>query len=252
MTRVNLLAAILVVLAPLALALEGEPLDSAMVHMDGAGDALRYVPDRIVVTPGALVQLMIFGRDHGRYSLTLDDTRAFDADVDTSGAGIVHVAEFAAPMTPGEYPFHDKHHASAKGVLTVRAQTPSVGVGNGYDTRFYPDRIEVLAGERLVFRNNASEIIHTMTATDGSFDADAVRAGETRTFTAPTKPGEYAFVCKYHADSGMSGTLVVLPARASPAAAPTTESAARADTPATALILVAAAIGLAALAAGRR
>jgi plastocyanin len=45
----------------------------------------------------------------------------------------------------------------------------------------------------------------TSTETD---DFDAVAQGsETVTFTAPTEPGEYPFVCSFHGN--MKGTLVV-------------------------------------------
>ena len=40
----------------------------------------------------------------------------------------------------------------------------------------------------------------------GAFDTH-VDGGEQKTFTAPTKPGEYPFVCVYH--PGMKGTLIV-------------------------------------------
>lgn len=48
---------------------------------------------------------------------------------------------------------------------------------------------------------------HTVTSTETE-DFDAVaQGGETVTFTAPSEPGEYPFVCTFHAN--MSGTLVV-------------------------------------------
>ncbi|HET6405211.1 MAG TPA: cupredoxin domain-containing protein [Candidatus Thermoplasmatota archaeon] len=279
-----LLALALVPLAPGAIAADhgDEPQEAWMLHVDNSDGALRFVPDRIVLVPGGTVQLMIFGQGHGLYSVTLDGMPEYEAEVDTAGAGIVHVAEFAAPTTPGEYPFHDKHHPEAKGLLIVKApsatsgaqasdaqpanaqdasERPTVGVGNGYDTRFYPERLEVRAGETILFTNNASEIIHTMTAVDGSFDADAVRAGEERTLTAPATPGEYAFICKYHEGTGMRGVLVVLPA--SPDAAspqPTTpptaspmESAEEPtrETPGAPPALLLAALGVAALALRR-
>jgi plastocyanin len=40
----------------------------------------------------------------------------------------------------------------------------------------------------------------------GAFDTD-VDGGEQKTFTAPDKPGEYPFICVYHAS--MHGTLIV-------------------------------------------
>jgi len=48
---------------------------------------------------------------------------------------------------------------------------------------------------------------HTLTsAPKGAFEVLA-KAGETVTFTAPTKAGSYKFICDFHAD--MMGTLVV-------------------------------------------
>lgn len=48
---------------------------------------------------------------------------------------------------------------------------------------------------------------HTVTTTETEdFDA-IVGGGETTTFTAPTEPGEYPFICTYHPN--MTGTLVV-------------------------------------------
>lgn len=240
-----------------------EPQDAWMLHLDGLAGSLRFVPDRIVLVPGGTVQLMVFGQGHGRYTVTLDDAPASEAEVDTAGAGVVHVAEFAAPLAPGEYPFHDRHHPEARGVLVVKAAgpdaasaTPAVGVGNGYDTTFYPARLAVRPGEPVRFTNNASEIVHTMTALDGAFDADAVRAGEERTFAAPTTPGEYAFVCKYHEETGMRGVLVVLPPVDGEAAGPEPEAQEagepRRDAPLAPLALVLGLVGLAALAVGRR
>ncbi|GAB3534826.1 hypothetical protein GCM10027403_11490 [Arthrobacter tecti] len=48
---------------------------------------------------------------------------------------------------------------------------------------------------------------HTVTTSETE-DFDAVAAGgETVTFTAPSEPGEYPFICTYHPN--MTGTLVV-------------------------------------------
>lgn len=48
---------------------------------------------------------------------------------------------------------------------------------------------------------------HTVTSTETE-DFDAVaQGGETVTFTAPSEPGEYPFVCTFHPN--MTGTLVV-------------------------------------------
>jgi plastocyanin len=48
---------------------------------------------------------------------------------------------------------------------------------------------------------------HTVTAEDGSFDTGSFDKTEPGTFTAPTKPGTYAFICSIH--PSMHGTLTV-------------------------------------------
>jgi plastocyanin len=48
---------------------------------------------------------------------------------------------------------------------------------------------------------------HTVTAEDGSFDTGSFDKSEPGTFTAPSKPGTYAFVCSIH--PSMHGTLTV-------------------------------------------
>lgn len=248
MLRVLLLLAL--ALAPSAAA--ETPQESWMVHVDGAGHALRFVPDRILVVPGGTVQLMVFGNDHGRYSLVLEEPPGFEAEVDTAAPGIVHIAEFAAPRTPGTYAFHDRHHPSARGILTVAAPSASIGVGNGYDVRFYPGRLEVPAGSTFTFVNNATEIRHTLTSDDGSFVADRVLPGETRTLTAPAAPGEYPFACVYHAESGMRGVLVVTAAAATAQAASPPVSDPDRAVPGTGLLVLVALVGAVAAMRARR
>lgn len=54
---------------------------------------------------------------------------------------------------------------------------------------------------------NKDNAAHTVTADSGNaFDGKAT-PGQTTSFTAPTKPGSYAFHCDYHGN--MHGTLVV-------------------------------------------
>jgi plastocyanin len=54
---------------------------------------------------------------------------------------------------------------------------------------------------------NKDSAQHNVTATDGSFKTANVKQGESATFTAPTKPGRYAFTCTIHPQ--MTGALVV-------------------------------------------
>lgn len=54
---------------------------------------------------------------------------------------------------------------------------------------------------------NKDTVEHSVTSKpEAGFSTD-VDGGEQKTFTAPTQPGEYPFICKYH--SNMSGTLTV-------------------------------------------
>lgn len=250
----KLLLALLVASLPLVLAAapaaaqEPEPQDAFMVHLDTSGAAPAYIPGTaqpFVIVPGGLMQLMLFGKGPA-HSLTLDVDPSLEADVPASEQEGFYerTAELHAPTVEGTYAFHDRHDPAAHGTLIVRARgasaapsaaagsaatnvSPTISVGEGYDTRFYPARLEVAPGAEVRFVNNNSQIIHTLTAADGSFDADAVSPLTNRTFVAPTAPGEYAFFCKYHREGGMVGVLVVKAAAAqTPAPAPA-ESAKR-------------------------
>jgi plastocyanin len=54
---------------------------------------------------------------------------------------------------------------------------------------------------------NTDGVEHSVTSDPkGAFDTH-VDGGEKKTFTAPTQPGEYPFVCVYH--PSMKGTLIV-------------------------------------------
>lgn len=54
---------------------------------------------------------------------------------------------------------------------------------------------------------NGDTVEHSVTSDPkGKFDTH-VDGGEQKTFTAPTEPGEYPFICVYH--PSMKGTLIV-------------------------------------------
>lgn len=196
---------------------EGEtvPQNDWMVHMDNSTGTWRYVPNEIVLVPGGLVQLMVFGG--GQYSLTLDAPPGYDADIATL-EGAVRTAEFHAPLEEGRYPFHDKYHPEALGTLIVRALARAehvIGViPGGYESRFSPDRIEVLPNTEILFKANGT-FGHNLQGVGSNFSAGDVRPGDEATFRAPSVPGDYPFECRFHREQGMVGMLTVLPPAAS-------------------------------------
>ena len=68
----------------------------------------------VTVSPGAVVT--VTNLDSARHTVTADHAGAFDVDVAGNGG----TATFAAPATPGTYPFHCTYHPRMKGSLTVK------------------------------------------------------------------------------------------------------------------------------------
>jgi plastocyanin len=76
---------------------------------------------------------------------------------------------------------------------------------------FSPPTLSVPAGATVVWVNG--NLIHTVTADDGSFDSGFLYNGETFSVDFPT-PGIYAYYCVPHGTPGgigMAGTIVVEP-----------------------------------------
>ena len=72
---------------------------------------------------------------------------------------------------------------------------------------FSPADLQVRPGEKVTVVNRDSAS-HTVTATgDKAFDTGTIRAGATATFTAPSTPGSYSYLCTIHPN--MKGTLTV-------------------------------------------
>ncbi len=72
---------------------------------------------------------------------------------------------------------------------------------------FNPADLQVRPGAKVTVINRDSTS-HTVTATgDKAFDTGTIRGGATATFTAPSTPGSYAYLCTIHPN--MKGTLTV-------------------------------------------
>ncbi|MEV6107359.1 cupredoxin family copper-binding protein [Streptomyces sp. NPDC051940] len=72
---------------------------------------------------------------------------------------------------------------------------------------FTPENLRVRPGTKITVVNRDSAT-HTVTATgDKAFDTGDIEGGATTTFTAPSAPGSYAYICTIHPN--MKGTLTV-------------------------------------------
>lgn len=69
----------------------------------------------------------------------------------------------------------------------------------------FGDPITVPSGATIAIVNEDG-VEHSVTSDKGAFDTD-VDGGERKTFTAPTQPGKYPFICVYHTQ--MKGSLIV-------------------------------------------
>ena len=97
--------------------------------------------------------------------------------------------------------------ASAPAVTdSARMSAPSMSTMIHIRSFMFKVPVSVQAGTSVTVMNTDNEA-HTVTADTGSAFDVKVDAGATATFTAPSKPGSYAFRCKYHSD--MHGVLVV-------------------------------------------
>jgi plastocyanin len=72
---------------------------------------------------------------------------------------------------------------------------------------FAPDTLTVKAGAEVTVVNTDT-VKHNLVADDESFKVDLLDENESSVFTAPSKPGTYAFHCEPHA-AKMKGTLIV-------------------------------------------
>jgi plastocyanin len=82
-------------------------------------------------------------------------------------------------------------------------QTNAITISN---FMFAPMSASVAPGA-TVRVTNKDPVDHTLTATGGQFNTGDIGDGQTKTFTAPTKPGRYHYICNIH--QYMMGTIVV-------------------------------------------
>lgn len=73
---------------------------------------------------------------------------------------------------------------------------------------FTPSNVTVASGTSIEVKNSTPQTPHTFTVTGEDIDV-ALDPQSTSKVTIDLPPGTYAFECRYHAGSGMKGTLIV-------------------------------------------
>jgi plastocyanin len=161
-----------------------------------AGDATSLLDKRTgeKVAWGAGLQMAI---PYSPHTLSLQVTNTNTATLQGASRGIDRVRggfEFTIPFTLSRY-FGRRAQTAAKGgegaatlVNATHAEMKTM--------TFSPNRIEIAAGTAITWTNN-DQLVHTITADDGSWDSGPIEPGKSwsRTFT---QPGEYAFHCTPH------------------------------------------------------
>jgi plastocyanin len=160
-----------------------------------AGDVTTLMDKRAgeKVAWGAGLQLAI---PYSPHTLSLQVTNTNTATLQGASRGIDRVRggfEFTIPFTLSRY-FGRRGEAAAKGgggaaaAGATRAEMRTM--------TFSPKRLEIAAGTTVIWTNN-DQLVHTVTADDGSWDSGAIEPGKTWTHTF-TQPGEYSFHCTPH------------------------------------------------------
>jgi plastocyanin len=153
---------------------------------------------------GAGVNLVI---PHTPHTLSLHATNTNNATLQSSSRGTGETRygfEFTIPLTLSRY-------FGGRGAPPRPVSEPSAMGGRDtvtavvQDFLFRPARIEVAAGTTVVW-TNGGQLLHTVTAEDGSFDSGPIDRGRRRGITF-SKPGTYAFHCTPH--PFMRGEIVV-------------------------------------------
>jgi plastocyanin len=83
------------------------------------------------------------------------------------------------------------------------SSTPTIVIKN---FAFQPASLTVAPGATVTVQNDDSAT-HTITASNKAFDTGHIDPGMSATFTAPTTPGTYSYICSIH--QFMMGTLTV-------------------------------------------
>lgn len=182
----------------------------AVIHMAGRA----FNPANVTIAVGGVVTWL---NDDSREHTATSGGGVFDSGLMSPGA------TFVRPFTSvGAFPFLCLIHPDMTGTVTVTAApgttpppplpvsptpTPVPAAGDVVivDFAFVPSDLTIDAGTRITFANHGAAL-HTVTATDGSFDSGLIPANGTyqRVFATP---GTFGYLCSLHPT--MAGTLRV-------------------------------------------
>lgn len=124
-------------------------------------------------------------------------------------ATVLAVAGCAAPGPPVAVPTISsgtRQATSAPPSASAATSPAAVATVTIQNFLFAPENLTVAPGAMVTVVNQDSAN-HTVTAKDHSFDTGNIAGNAGGTFTAPTKPGAYAYICAIH--PFMTGTLTV-------------------------------------------
>jgi plastocyanin len=163
-----------------------------------AGDVTSLLEQRPgeEVAWGAGLQIAI---PYSPHSLSLQVTNTNTATLQGASRGVDRVRggfEFTIPFTLSRY-FGRRGEAAAN--KAAASDTAAKGGGVAAEMRgmtFAPSRLEVAAGTTIRWTNN-DQLVHTITADDGSWDSGPIEPGQMWAHTF-AQPGEYAFHCTPH------------------------------------------------------
>ena len=121
--------------------------------------------------------------------------------------GIILIGLVAAALVVPLQPPLPSGCGSCTAVTGAKVVIPA-GTGSNTKLNYVPATAVVVLGKNnTVTFVNEDTVVHTVTATDKSFDSQDIKAGGSWTYTF-TDPGNYSYYCIYHS-AWMKGTIVV-------------------------------------------
>lgn len=169
-----------------------------------AGDVATLIDRRSSeeIAWGAGLQLAI---PYSPHTLSLQVTNTNTATLQGVSRGIDRVRggfEFTIPFTLSRY-FGRRSGTAAKEAAAEGGE--GAAKAEMRTMTFSPNRVEIAAGNAITWTNN-DQLVHTITADDGSWDSGPIEPGKTWSHTF-AQPGEYSFHCTPH--PFMKGVVVV-------------------------------------------